>query len=136
MTDEEKKKRQKENSKKYYQKNKERIKAYANEYYAKKKSAGAKKTNVVNKRKYPNGIILLTSTIKLEFIPTEESLYKAKRELTRNLLEIKREDRIVIVDNWNKLVNIEVYLKDEDCMQQIINELSTFCEKLIKNLSE
>ena len=132
MTDEEKKKRQKENSKKYYQKNKERIKAYANEYYAKKKSDGAKKTNVVKKRKYPNGIILLTSTIKLEFIPTEESLYRAKRELIRHLLNIKNEDRIVIVDNWNKLVTVEVYEKNEDCIQLIINELDDF----LKNISK
>jgi len=86
--------------------------------------------------KYPNDILVLSSTVKLDFIPNEESLYQAKRELAQHLLNIKREDRIVIVESWNKSVTVEVFEKDEDCMQQIINELSTFCEKLIKNLSE
>lgn len=88
--------------------------------------------------RYPNGIYVIGATTEIESMEydVDKLLYKLKRYIEKNLEEkVSKEQRIVIVDKFDLSIYIEVYERNEKNILLIINELQTFCEKLIKNIA-
>ena len=138
---------------------KEAKRAYWREYY-KRRKLGVKKEDLPKEEKpmavlksrktlqydtpdymtvkrYPNGMILIESSANVEELPEDidKFIYKAKKQLERILDDIDKEERIIVIDKYDSLITVEVYVKSEKNILLIINELQTFCEKLIKNIA-